>query len=197
MFDLGLAEDGLHDDLEDLFTDLETFSLSSIKALLLKQLAVANEHLSQLTHLAIKVVWCDLIELQAHLLCVILLLFDQVHVSLGHCLHLVPDLSHFLLFLGRGWSLPVVVVVVVVLWAMHAGLESIVLVVLPLTPTSSALIIIIVATATATTTSTSLLIIVSPLLIAGLLTTCELLRFTVFSTRDQALMHTHLHDVLR
>ena len=194
MFYLGLAEDSLHDNLEDLFTDLEAFSHSRIKAILIKQLAVANEHLSQFAHLAFEVVWCDLIELQAHLLNVILLRILQLRVSLGHGLHLVPDLSHFFLFLGRGWPLPVIFIVVVVLWAMHSSLESIVLIVSPATPTLSTLIVIIIAT---TTSTSAWLIIVSPLLAAFILTPCELLRFAIISTSDQALMHTHLHNILR
>ena len=197
VFDLGLAEDSLNDNLEDLFADLEAFSHRSIKAILIKQLAVANEHLSQFAHLAFKVVRCDLIELQAHLLSVILLRVLQCRVSLSHGLHLIPDLSHIFLFLGCGWALPIVVivVVVVVLWTMHSGLESIVLVVAPATPTLSTLIVIIITTTT--TSASTLLIVVSPLLAALFLATCELLRFTIISTCDQALMHAHLHNVLR
>ena len=167
MFDLGLAKDSLNDDLKDLFTDLEAFSLGLVKAIFIKQLAVANEHFSQFAYLAFKVVRRDLIELQAHLLSVILFLFNQVHVSLGHCLHLVADLFHILLLLGRGRPLPVVVIaMVIVLWAVHTSLESIVLVVAPATPTAlPALIVIIISAATTTAASASLILIFDPRLV--------------------------------
>ena len=78
---------------------------------------------------------------------------------------------------------------------MHSGLESIVLVVAPAASTLSTLIVIIITTTT--TSASTRLIVVSPLLAALFLATCELLRFTIISTCDQALMHAHLHNVLR
>ena len=194
MFNLGFAEDSLHNNLEDLFADLEAFSHRSIKAFFIEQLAVANEHFSQFAHLAFKVVWCDLIELQAHLLSIILLNVLQLRVSLSHGLHLILDQSNIFLFLSCGWPLPIVFIVVV-LRAMHSGLESIVLVVAPAASTLSTLIVIIITTTTSA--SATGLIVVSPLPSALFLTTCKLLRFTIISTCDQALMHAHLHNVLR
>ena len=83
VLDLRLTEDGLHDDLEYLLADLEAFSLSWIEAFLIEQLAITDKHFTKLGYFAIEVVRSDLIQLQAHLLHVVLVLPDQRRITLG------------------------------------------------------------------------------------------------------------------
>ena len=83
VLDLRLTEDGLHDDLEDLLADLEAFSLSCIEAFLVEQLAITDQHFTKLGHFAVKVVRSDLIQLQTHLLHIVLVLLDQSRITLG------------------------------------------------------------------------------------------------------------------
>ena len=82
MLHLGLAENGLYHDLQDIVINRETFSLRLLEAFLGKELSVADEHLTQLGNLLVQVVWSDLVELQTDLL-VIALLFASLDQVLG------------------------------------------------------------------------------------------------------------------
>jgi len=72
VLNLSLTEDGLNHDLKDFLVNLESIRLGLLKAFLREELAVTNEHGADLCHLTVHVVWCDLVELQANLLDVVL-----------------------------------------------------------------------------------------------------------------------------
>ena len=70
---LGLSEDGLDDDLEDVLGDCEAFSFLSDEASFSQKLTVTNEHLSELSDLSLQVVRRDLIEYKSDFLDIVLL----------------------------------------------------------------------------------------------------------------------------
>lgn len=160
MLNLSLTENGLHYNLENLLTDLETFSLSLIESLLLKQLAVSNEHLTKFTDLTIEVIWCDLIQLQTHLLSIILLLLHKFHILDGHRFHFILDLLDLLSFSGVLRPLPVVIVIMLL---MHSSLEAITTMATTTTTSTTFAIVIVVATAA---TATTTLVIASVVLVS-------------------------------
>lgn len=95
MFNLGLTEDSVNNNLKDFFINLETISILLIKTFFSKKLAISDEHNSNFVEFTLQIVWSDLIELQTDLLVIILLLFGLFHVTLSSSIHLVSEVLHF------------------------------------------------------------------------------------------------------
>ena len=95
MFNLGLTEDSVNNNLKDFFINLETIGILLIKTFFSKKLAITDEHNSNFVEFTLQIVWSDLIELQTDLLVIILLLFGLFHVTLSSSIHLVSEVLHF------------------------------------------------------------------------------------------------------
>ena len=191
MLDLGLAEDGLHDNLEDLLVDLESISLRLVEAILGEKLAVADEHCADLGHLAVHVVWCDLVELQTNLLVFILGGFGCLNVRCGLRLHLVFKVVLL--------SAPLVVVDKLRLG--RKSLETALTVVTTATTVSSATTIIVAVTTVMITTATTTIAATDVLACRSThpvsLFVDKRLIFTVITTSDNSAMDTLLDQILR
>lgn len=188
---LSLAENCLYHDVEDLVINLEALGRLSVETFLTKQLAVANEHLTELADLKIDVVLCDLVENEANLL-----QFVFAGSSLcesGLCVNSKFVFKFLLGLVNRApveaASLMMIIITatvttttaVTLVWASSTGLEAATVL---STTAATTVVVVLVLTRGAVHTSTLFLVSEGPI-------------FALISASNDATMHAHLDHSLR